>query len=1321
MSNKTESYNEILASQSYFLRLQQYHNAITPNFQNTNHGHIQFWYIFALGMTHQYSLALSNLQTLQKTNPELEYPILVLQMEFSRIGKEVDEDQLQSLQMIVNTLQESAEVEDWVMVTQMYIYLQIKEKVIQSFAYISSIQKDNEYLATKAFLLQIWYHLFLIHCQTPTSLTILQSKQKEILPYIQTKRNIDGFLALSKLYEYQNQFHIAFQHLQTALSFYPNFIPLLIEKCKLLFQMKQWDVILETRQRLIHCNPNLDHTEVILICLFIEIVLKGYTTKCKQYLDLYIERSQNLSHCDIWFLYPHFLPRLGSDHPYILQSCVQMLSQVLKTNISNPSIYTEFAYLHRLQGNFKDALSCYQKALKMDGSNTHAQFGTMHCQVFLGEYKDVQDQMDFLTAIHHETQDSEMLLVHAIFARMKYQDISMHLKYLHQANVQYKKEQNRMIIDVLDHYSFINPSFLKQIAHEFLYHIHDGGSSNLESDTNDQQTQHPIQEGLHILHHIISKVPGDTSTLVSLAKLYIELNRFEEASNCIEKCLKVNNDLGEAYLMSAYMHCAKKDYRLAQQELDRALSLNFQIKKHPLYCLIKSDCFLQEGNRNDALLILQECTNIMNNDPNPSLSEMKRSNNQISIYIKLASILSDLKRHEEADKVLSNIPAHFQQNPNHVRILIAQSKLASEQNKPARAIRILDKIPKQSDSFSLAQIAKADIYWNFHHDKKKYVQIFQYLVKSKPSCHSWILLGEAYMKIQSLQPAIESFENALDLGAKNDILVQKIGNILITTHKYQDAVQYYEKVLHDSPNHVSLRCELASLHIKTNQLDDAERIIREGIIHQHEDGYSLQSNAIIHNVTLLLLLANVQKLTSNNEKVEETYQKAKSLQMIIVQNHQHNGTMDAELQKNIAATINHELGACAENRNDYSAAIILHKLALNFNPIHFGAIKAIAKLSLKTANFEQCQKFCDILARNMPESEVPMIIIADMKCVQLQHDDAIFIFEQLLQKNPNNFAVLEKMILIFRKTGKLMDAPKRFEHIEKNVPRSHSSPGFHYCKGLFHRFTYDMKAAILHLNRSRNDGVWGEKSSQNIVEIYLNPKSHLFLQMYKHDTFQKADRIQVIEKILLELDSANKTSIQTEILKNYFKLLQGEKHEISQVIQNFQKILENNKDFPPGMLGLALAYMSENSESKARNTLKKMAKNPYHNDFGDAFESCYLILADSYIQRENYELAQDLCKRCLVFNKSCSQAWEMIGAIMEKALDFKTASECYEKCWNLRCERSADIGYKLAFNYMKSGRMEDAINICQNVLLQFPDFQKIKDEILLNAMMSIRP
>ncbi len=48
------------------------------------------------------------------------------------------------------------------------------------------------------------------------------------------------------------------------------------------------------------------------------------------------------------------------------------------------------------------------------------------------------------------------------------------------------------------------------------------------------------------------------------------------------------------------------------------------------------------------------------------------------------------------------------------------------------------------------------------------------------------------------------------------------------------------------------------------------------------------------------------------------------------------------------------------------------------------------------------------------------------------------------------------------------------------------------------------------------------------------------------------------------------------------------------------------------------------------------------------------------------------------------------------------------------------MGFKLAFSYLKCRRYVEAIDVCELVLGQYPDYPRISEEILRKAQESIR-
>lgn len=54
-------------------------------------------------------------------------------------------------------------------------------------------------------------------------------------------------------------------------------------------------------------------------------------------------------------------------------------------------------------------------------------------------------------------------------------------------------------------------------------------------------------------------------------------------------------------------------------------------------------------------------------------------------------------------------------------------------------------------------------------------------------------------------------------------------------------------------------------------------------------------------------------------------------------------------------------------------------------------------------------------------------------------------------------------------------------------------------------------------------------------------------------------------------------------------------------------------------------------------------------------------------------------------------------------------------------EASAEVGYKLAFNFLKAEKYMEAIDVCNKVLYQYPDFPRLQEDILNKAIGGLRP
>lgn len=73
------------------------------------------------------------------------------------------------------------------------------------------------------------------------------------------------------------------------------------------------------------------------------------------------------------------------------------------------------------------------------------------------------------------------------------------------------------------------------------------------------------------------------------------------------------------------------------------------------------------------------------------------------------------------------------------------------------------------------------------------------------------------------------------------------------------------------------------------------------------------------------------------------------------------------------------------------------------------------------------------------------------------------------------------------------------------------------------------------------------------------------------------------------------------------------------------------------LYGMAAAYMVLKQQPRARNQLKRLTKAPWNAEDGEDLEKSWLLLSDIFIQTGKYDMATEMLRRVLQYNKVCVQ------------------------------------------------------------------------------------
>eukprot|EP00731_Ephydatia_muelleri_P012930 Em0007g240a len=241
-----------------------------------------------------------------------------------------------------------------------------------------------------------------------------------------------------------------------------------------------------------------------------------------------------------------------------------------------------------------------------------------------------------------------------------------------------------------------------------------------------------------------------------------------------------------------------------------------------------------------------------------------------------------------------------------------------------------------------------------------------------------------------------------------------------------------------------------------------------------------------------------------------------------------------------------------------------------------------------------------------------------------------------------------------------------------------------------------------------------------LSQLMENTKHLLLLAKVYQKSSQQTQTIQTLTKAREVQSRSPASALKVKVQENYVLMASRSKQGMERALAGFLELANSEQNSVPVLLGVATAHMILKQTPKARNHLKRISKMPWDPQTGEEFEKSWLLLADTYIQAGKYDMAIELLKKCLQYNKSCSKAWEYLGFITEREQAYKDAAVNYENAWKYSNCSNPSIGYKLAFNYLKAKRYVDAIDVCHKVLENHPGYPKIRKEILDKARLSIR-
>uniref|UniRef100_A0A1B6BXL6 Tetratricopeptide repeat protein 21B n=2 Tax=Clastoptera arizonana TaxID=38151 RepID=A0A1B6BXL6_9HEMI len=788
----------------------------------------------------------------------------------------------------------------------------------------------------------------------------------------------------------------------------------------------------------------------------------------------------------------------------------------------------------------------------------------------------------------------------------------------------------------------LDPDFLMEVAKQF--------PENIEG----------TKKRIKVLEAITDACPGLAIALLYLAKSLAFCEKYSDAVEILQRLLReIEPSNAEAHLVLAQILVEQEQFTEAQTCLEQGLSCNLQIQERPLYHLLVGTMQRNQGDHSACVKSMQTALTANNGDYKLNLREIG------SLYLELSTSLMALDQPEEAGKILNDANKILSGTEQESRLTIANSDLAVFRGDYMMALTLLSSIRSEQNYYLQACKKMADIHLNKLKDAQAYADCFRQLVDSKPTTENLIMLGDAYMAIQEPDLAVKTYEKAMQHSASDPKLSCRLGRVLVSTHQYGKAVKCFREAGQEG-------CiELAELLVRLGQFDSAEAALKDTPLTQKA-----------------LVLAKVHEKAGNVNKALKVLEEVRETL----------GSSDV----NLAAKTCLQMAEYCSMLRDHDTAINHYKRALIYQPDDAHAQISLARLYMQVNDWSSCQALCSSLLNKDPNNEPALLMLADLAYRRVDFNDAALHFATLLERHPDYWIALARLIEVKRRTAQLPDVKSFLEAATNIAP---NEPGLSYCTGLYDWYSGNTNSALHHFNSARHDNEWGQQALHNMVELCL----------------EGDDGISTATRLLSQMKPQSPDEeINVRLLHDLILLSSKDKQDIDIAMADLAALVSQDTLRVGAILGLATGYVLQKQIPRARNALKRIAKATWLVEEAEYLERCWLLLADLHVQNGKNESAIELLRRVLVHNQSCYRAHELLGLIAEKDQKYLEAGAQYQQAWKLSGETDPALGYKLAFNLLKAKKYAYAISTCQSVLKLNPDYPKIRKDILEKAISHLR-
>jgi tetratricopeptide repeat protein 21B len=1073
------------------------------------------------------------------------------------------------------------------------------------------------------------------------------------------------------------------------------FPELAIERAKIYIAMSNWDLALEAAAEATgHCVSNIDvHLLTVVHCLVHSGDLDGARSAFAQFCDCVTKIE---AHNPVYAA--RILPCISglSWHDgEIVAGCLKVVAVTAQEFKESVDVCVCYGYLLLPAGKPAEARDVFQATLLIASDCVRALTGLVEALLAMQQFAEAHDQLEFLDAM----VDRQNPPLHVLALRSKYRHaqkmpvdaqellkgMAKHLARLRRRPSDTEGPQKLRVDRVLDNLIALDMDCFSLAVTEIMS----------ECNTLDHTVAEPFNDPVcDALIFTLDIIPGCIPFQYYLAVLAYGEERYEEATHAIHFVLTSHWGFNpsQCHLLLAQIRLEMKQFDDAEAALQRAVSYDFGVRATLRYQMINARLSEARAQFDKAIEIVLE---IKKGAEFPTSS----SNEKINLALFLAQCYQKAGKDDMAIKTVQDCKAEWKGTAEEDRIEIFRGTLIANLGKVRDGLDILEAFEPTSLYFSRARKSAAKIYITKLNDKANYLHCFKLLVEKDPGKESYMMLGNAYMKVNQFEEAVRSFSRALDADPSDQKVALNLARSLMVVHQYEAAIGAYVQAVNMSCGDIHAQLEYARALAKIRRYDEALGLSQEMLQLIAGEGNDWDNQSVTADFYELISVIELQ--SGNDERSSEALQKALSLYDELTAASRTDIPADSLIElKAKASTLYRKAADGMWARDDLDAALLAYEKALQLSPGESSVVLALARVYSLKENTDKCREYCQQILRVDANCEEAALIFAEVSASATVEELA-----ETFMKSPTSYGTLMRLVQKCAWVGELELVPKFFDQAKEG-------PGFLFCQGLYNVYIGNPQKALSFLNKSRLDASWKTPSLELIFDIYSNPnRKYVWCETKPLATPKDLDSA---KKILAKLapGTLHLTRLEAQLL-----LSQNTTDSVTEALRIYSEGDENDMHM---IIGKCKCFLRLNRQRDATRHLNGIVHGQPKHSHVSAFVEAYLMMAFIGLRDQQIDEAVKYTEKALALDKSCGKAWELTAIISERKKEYLNAAEAFRHTWDLSGHTDLGVGFKLAVNFMRGGDPVEAIKVARAILAIHPNYPKLKETVLLPCCAALR-